>query len=213
MRIRAALLLVVVACGSDSIAAPDPSAFDIQSNFPAGWILASGLSTLYVSGRDNATVHGGTTAVAIAGIDTSTTSLQAFAQTLRADNYRGKRVRVSAWVRTQNVSGTLAGLWMRVDGQNLILGIDNSANHHEANTTDWHQIQVVLDVPQNAVGFLFGGILAGRGVIVFDDFTLDVVPTSVPTTASVIAFSTSLDAATIYAADPDGPGNLDFESK
>jgi len=105
------------------------------------------------------------------------------AQMVSADAYQGKRVRFSAAVRTEDVSGW-AGLWMRVDtSPNTTASLDNMKDRPIKGTTGWHRYEVVLDVPANAYAIGFG-ILAGDGggVAWLDDVRLEVVPDSVPVT-------------------------------
>ena len=80
------------------------------------------------------------------------TGFGALSQFIRADDYRGKRVRFSAYVKTHDVSAASsgAGLWMRVDGNGGILAFDNMQNRPIMGTTDWKLVSVVLDVPNDA---------------------------------------------------------------
>ena len=41
-------------------------------------------------------------------------------QAVRAEPYRGRRIRLSGFIRTEGANGG-AGLWMRVDGTDAIL--------------------------------------------------------------------------------------------
>lgn len=216
---RVALALVVggaLACGSDSITGP-PSRFDIQSIIPAGWGRAGGaLAATYVIGIDNATVHGGKAAIAMAGTDSVSAFFTGIAQIVKADQYRGKRVRFRAWVKTQGIAGAgPAGLWMRVDGQESMLAFDNSATHTLKGSTDWRQVEVILDVAQNAVGIAFGALIHGSGVLVVDDMTFEVVAATGPTTDQLNApvDVPGFDAITAYTNSPTAPFNLDFESR
>jgi hypothetical protein len=46
-------------------------------------------------------------------------SFGAFCQTIAAEDYRGKRIRFSAALKANNVTGGWGGLWLRVDGARL----------------------------------------------------------------------------------------------
>jgi hypothetical protein len=48
-------------------------------------------------------------------------------QVFRADDYRGKRLRLSGYVKAEKID-QWAGLWMRIDGENKTLGFDNMEN-------------------------------------------------------------------------------------
>ncbi len=128
------------------------------------------------------------------------TLMQAFAAT----NYRGKRVRLSGYVKSQDVA-RVAGLWMRVDGKGepaKMLAFDNMGDRPIKGTTDWQRYQVVLDVPDSAVDIVFGMLLNGPGEVWLNDTDIEVVSTSVPTTGR-----------TEPAALVDEPRNLRFTVK
>jgi len=93
-----------IACSSDK--STSPSILDIVPGTPASWGLVGTNSPTYVVGTDRATVHSGGTALAIAGTDTSRLRFSGVGQFVKADNYLGKRVRLSAWVRHQEVVGS-----------------------------------------------------------------------------------------------------------
>ncbi len=121
-------------------------------------------------------------------------------QMFKAKNYRNKRMRFSAYVRSEGIDAW-AGLWMRVDGpiQHKWLGFDNMQNRPIKGTTDWQKYAVVLDVPSESVNIAFGILLEGKGQVWLNDVQFEEVGTDVPTT--------SIDANREY---PDKPGNLDF---
>ncbi len=102
-------------------------------------------------------------------------------------SFLGKRVRMSGWIKTENVTGW-AGLWMRVDGQNEgeVLAFDNmyANNRSITGTTDWKKYDVVLDVPKEASNINFGALLTGNGKIWFDEVTFEVVGNDVPSTST-----------------------------
>ena len=109
-------------------------------------------------------------------------------QTVDASDYRGKRVRFSAVVRSDAVA-SWAGLWMRVDGpatangKPKLLGFDNMGKRPIKGTTGWTRHDVVLDVPANAEKVAFGILLNGTGGAWLDGVSLEVVPETVPVTA------------------------------
>ena len=110
--------------------------------------------------------------------------------------YRGKRVRLSAWLKTAAVTRH-AGLWFRVDGPDQdpqhALAFDAMANHPTWGTTDWHRCDLVFDVPPEAADVAFGVHLSGPGTIWADDFKIEVVDRSVPITRPPSASPRNLD--------------------
>ena len=88
----------------------------------------------------------------------------------------GRKIRVSAHLRTQEVAGW-AGLWLRVDGWGYeVLAFDTMQMREPIKgTTDWQQYNVVVDVPEGSISTTFGLILDGAGQVWADDFTLEVL--------------------------------------
>lgn len=100
-------------------------------------------------------------------------------QQLASDNYIGKRVRVSATIKTLNAER--AGLWLRIDGPNgQQLGFSNMDQHPITGTTEWKRYTAVLDVPPTAVGVAFGYFLYGKGEAWADGFKFEIVNNDVP---------------------------------
>ena len=96
-------------------------------------------------------------------------------QSIRADNYRSKRVRLSGYIKTENV-GKYAGMWMRIDGSDLTtLDFDNMTDRPVKGTTDWKLYEVILDVGSDARQIAFGVNLAESGQIWIDDLKLEIV--------------------------------------
>lgn len=91
--------------------------------------------------------------------------------TFPIEQARGKRVRFSGWIRTDNVREGRAGLWWRIDGpeRKTILGFDNMMDRGPSGTTDWAEYAIEMDVPQEAVNINFGVILSALGTAWFDD--------------------------------------------
>lgn len=119
-----------------------------------------------------------------------------------ADQYLGKRVRMTGYLKSENVKNW-AGMWFRVDDskqKDLSLSFDNMSDRPIKNTTDWKKYEIVLDVPQQAGAMAFGVLLGGSGKVWISGISFEVVDQSVPTTNMVKE----------RAALPQGPVNLDF---
>jgi hypothetical protein len=120
-------------------------------------------------------------------------------QQLAPDNYLGKRLRVSAQIRTENADK--AELWMRVDGPNgQSLGFFNMDDHPIVGTTGWKRYDVVLDVPPQAIGVAFGYFLYGKGEAWADGFKLETVGKDVP-----VSMASSTQPL------PKSPANMSFD--
>ncbi|MDB4878389.1 MAG: transcriptional regulator [Gemmatimonadetes bacterium] len=206
----AATAVAAAGCSSDSTTAP--SIQNIHPGLPTGW-SAVGTNTLtYVLGLDNATVHGGHAALSMAGSDTNRARFIGVGQFLSAANYLGKRIRFSAFVRVTNAQGADIGLWMRVDGVGVTEGFDNFSTRPLLGTTGWQQVEIILDIPNDAVGIAFGALMSGSGQFSVDDMKFEVIPASGQTT-NLLSGNTPIDSdpSAFYATRPKAPTNLDFE--
>lgn len=98
---------------------------------------------------------------------------------MTAEPFRGKRVRYTGYLNTEEVNAFGAGLWMSVNDCAGTLSFDNMNTRRVKNTTDWSQYEIVLDVPREATHIRFGFFLAGNGILWGDDLSLDVVDQAV----------------------------------
>jgi hypothetical protein len=151
-----------------------------QGQVPKGWQARGVTPQAYEIRIDLAVYHAGTTSGSIKS-KTSAPKTGILMQSIKADNYLGKRVRLSGYVKGKGVD-TYAGLWLRVDGDGEVLGYDNMQNRPIRGTTGWKKYEIVLDVPESSVNIAFGTILVGTGQIWMDDLQLDVVGQDVRTT-------------------------------
>jgi hypothetical protein len=107
-------------------------------------------------------------------------------QAFQANIYRGKRLKMAACAKSNNVEGW-AGLWMRVDGPSRTertLAFDNMEDRPITGSTGWTSYQIVLDIPENSVAIAFGVLLVGPGQLWTTDFRFEVVDMNVLTTPS-----------------------------
>lgn len=138
----------------------------------------------YDAGHDAAVRHAdGRTIVLRTKPDAAATGFGTYTETIPLDGYRGKRVRVTGYLRTADA--TRGSFWLRVDGPNReLLAFDNMDDRALTGTHDWTPFAIVVDVPQTATNFVGGLLLAGTGTLWADDLRIDVVDQSVPTTGT-----------------------------
>lgn len=150
-------------------------------------------------------------------------------QSVKADAYRGRRVRLTGHIKTIAEEGHM---WMRVDGDSGITSSDYMELRPIRGNTDWHEYQIVLDVPADAHGLTFGVMLNGAGELWIDDVALAVVGETVPGTGHAGGLHGERRGVTdVYLDGPDvtvnreprslpqaaydeapaAPRNLDFE--
>ena len=166
---------------------------------PPGWFLAGSRPAEYETGNDPKMTYRGGPSVYLKSIAARTTGFGTVMQKLDVEQYRGQRVRLSGFVRGNNITGW-AGLWMRVDRASggRSLSFDNMQDRPITGTADWTRCDVVLDVPEASGGLYMGMLLSGAGEVWLDDWKIEPVPTTVATTDR-------------RARLPVEPQNLDFE--
>jgi hypothetical protein len=178
-----------------------------QADPPKGWLHRGSQPQNYDMRIDQSTVHGGTASAQINFIGRTVDGFGTLMQTFKADAYRGKRVRMSAWMKSENSDA--AQLWMRLDGPGTVLGFDNMSNRAVKGTADWKKYAIVLQVPANTVNIAFGATVTGKGKAWVDDFVFEVVDNTIPPTNMKTGPSPNVPRADV----PKQPVNLNFELK
>ena len=182
----------------------------LQAAAPTGWFLAGSKRASYETGTDAQVAYDGHPSAYLKSKEPVSNGFGTLMQEFRADKYAGKRLRFSAFVKSDGVQDW-AGLWMRVhkgvnDIRDLsnsgVVAFDNMEDRPIKGTTGWRNYEVVLDVPQEAPGIAFGVLLSGSGTIWLDSVKFEVVGSDVPTTGENPKRSQL----------PDGPANLSFEN-
>lgn len=176
---------------------------------PAGW---GGGGKGYELAVDKDEKHAGKASGTVKCVDESEPGFGTLTQAFKADKYKGKRVRMTAHVKTKDVTGIGAGLWMRVDGkEKTSLAFDNMIDRPVKGTNDWKKYEVVLDIPDDADGVFFGFLVAGPGQGWVDGITFEAVGKDVKTTGREAEPQDRGDDDPPPEGLPKGPANLDFE--
>jgi anti-sigma factor RsiW len=154
---------------------PIVSGGDVQ--LPDGWSASGSHPQDYEMGVDHTVAHGGRASGYVRPKVSDPAGYGTLMQVFAADDYRGKRIRMSGYIKVENVAGR-AGLWMRVDGPEG----ETMQDRPVTGTTGWEKFQVILDVPPDSDQIAFGVLLKGAGIVWVDDFQFEVVGDDVPTT-------------------------------
>lgn len=185
---------------SAALAASIAPAAGASTGLPTGWIAAGSTPSDFDMGTDQAVAHGGKASGFIRSKAAKPAGFGTLMQMCAAGQYRGQRVRLSAWVKSESIAGW-AGVWMRVDGEDdKMLAFDNMMSRPITGTTAWTRHEVVLDVAPNAKNLAFGILLNGTGAAWIDELRFEVVDKSVATTG--------VQSGERLASEP---ANLDFE--
>jgi C-terminal processing protease CtpA/Prc len=115
-------------------------------------------------------------------VDSPASPFGAYTESIPIGAYRGKRVRVSGYLRT--VSAGAASFFLRVNDANGVAAFDNMADRPVHGTSDWTPFAIVLDVSPTATELAGGLLLQGAGTVWADDLRIDMVGPSIPVTGS-----------------------------
>ncbi len=166
---------------------------------PAGWQSSGSQADDYEMGVDHKVAHSGRSSGYIKSVP-SAKGFGTLMQSFKAARFHGKRLRLSGFVKTENVRNW-AGLWMRVDGKDgKSVSFDNMNDRPIKGISDWKKYEIVLDVPIDSINIAFGILLNGQGQVWIDDLNFEVVDEGVPTTDLKLKL-------------PEEPVNLNFETE
>ncbi len=99
---------------TSSIAVLALCGFSLMAKPPAGWFAAGSKPTDYDISTDPASQYMGLPSVRLKSITPAIKGFGTMMQSMSADQYHGKRIRFSAFVRSEAIEAC-AGLWFRVD--------------------------------------------------------------------------------------------------
>jgi hypothetical protein len=171
--------------------------FVAHANVPRSWFIAGSKPQEFEAGVDAAHTYQGQASAFLKSKPSNVDGFGTLMQSIQAEQYKGKRVRLSGFVNSQEVVGW-AGLWMRVDQGKDAVAFDNMEDRPIKGTTSWQRYDVVLDVPQDATGISFGILLDGMGEVWLSSTKFDVVGADVLVTGRG------------ERKIPDKPVNLEF---
>ncbi len=186
----------------------------------AGWTAPE--SGDYRASVDRKVRHGGHPSLLIEATGGGAAGY-AVTQSVKADAYRGKRIRMTGYLKAdESMDG--GAIWFRIDMPNGDYILDGSLDYSAADksTRDaagWTRSLTVAAVPADALGISFGLRMKGRGRIWASDLKWETVAATVPTNTIErrgYKGKPGRDAAIAglqqqFVAAPQRPVNLDFE--
>ncbi|MGE6631851.1 helix-turn-helix domain-containing protein [Bacillus sp. NPDC077027] len=174
-----------------------------QSDAVLGWGLSGSRPDLYEMRVDSAVFHSGKqSGVLSAKQEVQGDQFATMMQGFQAKAYHGERVRLSAFLKTEDVLS--CGIWMRVDDQKGdTLQFDNMQNRAVTGTTGWNQYSIVLDVPSSSEAIHFGVLLNGKGTVWADGFRFETVDNNIPVTNMTIAEALPSEPVNLYFDEED----------
>ena len=112
--------------------------------------------------------------------------------------FSGKTVRLTGYIKTENITDGVAGLWMRIDGSSGPLAFDNMQSRGVKGTTDWQQYSIDLTYnDEEAVDIYIGGLMTGSGKMWIDNLELlvDGKPMAKAPVRKIVLSKAALDTA------------------
>ena len=199
-----ALIIVATAAGLviplEALRAPAKDHQPVRSaGAPQGWHLAGSNPENYETGVDSEARRNGFPIAYLKSRRSTTEGFGTLMQMFSAGKYAGQRIRLSASVKADEVKDW-AGLWMRVDVNSKAFALDNMMERSIKGSVDWHEYQVVLDVPKDATAVAFGILMNKSGMVWLNNVKFEIVGTDVPVTAKP------------FGETQTEPVNLNFEN-
>ncbi len=88
------------------------------------------------------------------------------------DKYDGKKITLSGYIKTENVSDGYAGLWMRIDPN---IAFENMNDNGVKGTNEWTKYEITLEMnPEKTKQIVFGGLLVGKGKMWLDNLNITI---------------------------------------
>ena len=163
--------------------ASEVNAKALPDSIPKGWKATSSPDIYF--GTDTTESHSGIASAIIQRIGTNMSPNGMLIQHIVADNYRGKRIKMSAYVKSLQVDKGY--LYMTVNGVDTAIAFANTWEQRVESSNDWMRFQIVLDVPEESASINFAAVLVGAGTLWLDDVEITIVDQSIPSEINIIA--------------------------
>lgn len=193
---------------------------------PAGWLgysgeedqnlTTKGVSPLSVKGfeirTDSSVTHGGKASCYIHVKPNAETYYRGLFQSIRADDYRGKRVRLEAHLKTSGVPEGASIFLDEISKEGYTLFVSKDPLH-SAGAVDWQPYSLVIDVPANARALTLGVMVKNAGDLWLSDLSLTIADPAKfkPSGRALTANGDAIQRANIDNL-PLAPVDLDFNS-
>ena len=152
-------------------------------NPPPHWFISGERAVAarkeYAGSTDHAVVYEGSGSGLLESLS-DTAQHGTLMQVSSASAYRGKRIRFSAFLRGDAIA-MRAGLWIRaddIDGTTVAFRNCYAASTPKSfvqGTTDWKEVEILIDIPDTAVDLSFGVLLGGTGKVWIDNASIAVI--------------------------------------
>lgn len=139
---------------------------NVENNLPKSWsIIGDSPATISV---DNKERQDGQYSV----LAQSTVKGMAGLMYTLPENYAGKKITISGYIKTENLTDGFAGIWMRIDPK---VGFDNMQSKNIKGTTPWTKYETTLTLsPENSKKIVIGTLFTGKGKAWFDNIRISI---------------------------------------
>lgn len=170
---------------------------------PLAWEFVSTTPGAYRLELDSGVAHSGQHSARLASTeDPAASDYGLLLQRISAVAYRGRRLRMEGFLRTEAVKGW-CGMWLRLDGPEGPLVFDNMQDRPIRGTTPWTRYAIEVEVPAEAREIHFGALLTGGGLLWLDSLEFKTLGPAIPG-KSLLRKIRGL---------PSKPQNLEFEKE
>lgn len=170
-----------------------------QEGMPTGWIARGSNPERFEMAIDPTEKFESKPTACIAANKSYEDGFGTLMQNVEPSQFKGKRVRFSAQVKTDDVEH--AALWMRVDGADgEFIAFDNMQERALTGSNDWAPFEIILDVAEEATNLAFGVLMTPRGKVWIADAAL-----------SAVSAETELTETRNLLEIKAAPTNLNFE--
>lgn len=184
---------------------------------PNGWFKAGSSYSDYTVGIDTQVSQNGQKSAFIESVVDGPTGFSTLMQNCNVKDFKGKRIRMSGYIKSQGNSTSM--MWLRIDdfGNRMTGDFDNMGDRPINGDSDWTKCEIVFDVPDSECMMNFGVILSGAGKLWFDNISFEVVGNEIGKTAWNMNEELPQEGIRrMLEQYPDGlpeklPVNLDFE--
>ena len=151
---------------------------DLKAQKIDGWFLAGNKPNSYKIGLDKSVYKTEPSSAFLESVGKDIKGFGTLMQTCLADEYLGKRIKMTAYIKSEDVADW-AGMWLRIDSKETpqtgkSLGFDNMQDRPIKGSNDWTKCEIILDVPIESATLNFGVLLSGTGKVWFDDISFEI---------------------------------------
>ncbi len=147
-----------------------------KQNLSNEWFKVGNKPESYKIDLENSIAQNGEKSALIESIESDINGFGTLMQTCSAKEYLGKKVKMSGFIKTENISNWV-GMWLRIDPIKSPSSeyFDNMRDRQIKGTSNWTKYEIILDIPTNSNSMNFGVLINGTGKVWFDNLSFEVV--------------------------------------